>query len=153
MSVSYSLTPSYSCSVNRNATKGETPSQKIDSRISEYADWRGEQLGRMRNLILASHADIFEEWKWNVPVWSCHGIICTGEVYKSVVKLTFAKGASLHETLTTIALIAESESNSWRCSVMLIDPEQLLGSMENHSMHDMVATTEVGVSEPMAMAA
>ena len=95
MSVSYSLTPSYSCSVNRNATKGETPSQKIDSRISEYADWRGEQLGRMRNLILASHADIFEEWKWNVPVWSCHGIICTGEVYKSVVKLTFAKGASL----------------------------------------------------------
>ncbi len=95
MSVSQTLHPSYSGTVNRNATTGETPAQKIDSRIAEYPDWRGDQLSRVRALLLASHSDIVEEWKWNVPVWSCHGIICTGEVYKSVVKLTFAKGASL----------------------------------------------------------
>ena len=67
----------------------------IDARIQELADWRGALLSRLRNVIRSAHADISEEWKWNTPVWSCGGIICTGETYKKAVKLTFAKGASL----------------------------------------------------------
>ena len=67
----------------------------IDQRIQELADWRGEMLGRLRALINSADPSIVEEWKWNVPVWSAHGIICTGECYKKAVKLTFAKGASL----------------------------------------------------------
>ena len=71
------------------------PSRAIDERIADYPDWRGTTLAEVRRLILSADADIVEEWKWNVPVWSKHGIICTGEVYKSAVKLTFAKGASV----------------------------------------------------------
>jgi hypothetical protein len=67
----------------------------IDQRIGELQDWRGEMLTRLRAAINGANADITEEWKWNVPVWSCVGIICTGETYKKVVKLTFARGASL----------------------------------------------------------
>jgi hypothetical protein len=68
----------------------------IDGRIRELGDWRGETLARMRKLILEAVPQTVEEWKWRgVPVWSCHGIICTGETYKQVVKLTFARGASL----------------------------------------------------------
>jgi hypothetical protein len=68
----------------------------IDGRIRELGDWRGETLGRMRKLILEAEPQAAEEWKWRgVPVWSRHGIICTGETYKQVVKLTFARGASL----------------------------------------------------------
>ena len=74
---------------------GSTPAECIDSRISEYSDWRGETLAQVRAIILKSDPGIVEEWKWNVPVWSKGGIICTGEVYKKAVKLTFAKGASL----------------------------------------------------------
>ena len=77
------------------ADSGKTPSELIDARIVELSDWRGEALAQLRAAIRAASPDISEEWKWNVPVWSCHGIICTGETYKKVVKLTFAKGASL----------------------------------------------------------
>lgn len=73
-----------------------SPSRLIDERIRELADWRGETLARMRGLILEAEPDAIEEWKWRgVPVWSHHGILCTGETYKQVVKLTFANGASL----------------------------------------------------------
>ena len=72
-------------------------SQLIDARIKELGDWRGEMLARLRAVIREADADIIEEWKWEVPVWSHDGIICTGESYKSVVKLTFAKGASLKD--------------------------------------------------------
>jgi len=73
-----------------------TPSQLIDARIADLADWRGETLAHVRSLIRRAVPDVVEEWKWRgVPVWSHHGIICTGETYKSVVKLTFAKGAAL----------------------------------------------------------
>src|SRR5512144_1921148 len=72
-----------------------SPSALISQRIAELADWRGETLRRMRKLIKEADPDVVEEWKWNVPVWSRDGIICTGETYKSVVKLTFARGASL----------------------------------------------------------
>lgn len=69
--------------------------QLIDARIAELADWRGQRLARLRALIRAADPEVVEEWKWNVPVWSHAGILCTGETYKQVVKLTFAKGASL----------------------------------------------------------
>ena len=76
----------------------DAPSRLIDARIEELGDWRGETLARVRALIRQADPDVVEEWKWRgVPVWSHAGIICTGETYKSVVKLTFAKGASLDD--------------------------------------------------------
>jgi hypothetical protein len=79
-------------------TEGETPSQLIDGRIKALGDWRGETLARVRALIQQADPEVVEEWKWRgVPVWSHGGIICTGETYKAVVKLTFAKGASLED--------------------------------------------------------
>jgi hypothetical protein len=78
--------------------EGKSPSQLIDARIQELGDWRGEMLGRLRGLIKEADPEVVEEWKWRgVPVWSHGGIICTGETYKAVVKLTFAKGASLED--------------------------------------------------------
>ncbi|HET7880404.1 MAG TPA: DUF1801 domain-containing protein [Acetobacteraceae bacterium] len=77
-------------------TESESPSRLIDARIRELGDWRGAMLGRVRALIREADPDVVEEWKWRgVPVWSHGGLICTGETYKNVVKLTFAKGASL----------------------------------------------------------
>jgi hypothetical protein len=76
----------------------KSPSQLIDERIAELGDWRGEMLGRLRVLIKEADPDVVEEWKWRgVPVWSHDGLICTGETYKSVVKMTFAKGAALKD--------------------------------------------------------
>jgi hypothetical protein len=83
-----------SASTRTAATKGESPSRLIDDRIKELGDWRGETLARVRALIKEADPEVVEEWKWRgVPVWSHTGIICTGETYKSVVKLTFLKGA------------------------------------------------------------
>jgi hypothetical protein len=82
---------------------GESPSQQIDARIEELGDWRGETLARVRGIIREADPDVVEEWKWakatspGTPVWSHDGIICTGETYKSAVKMTFAKGASLED--------------------------------------------------------
>ena len=83
---------------------GKTPktalknaSELIDGRIEELNDWRGKTLQQVRQIILATDKAIVEEWKWDVPVWSCNGIICTGESYKAVIKLTFPKGASLND--------------------------------------------------------
>ena len=82
---------------------GKAASEKIDARIAELGDWRGETLSRMRKLIREADPEVVEEWKWakatspGTPVWSHGGIVCTGESYKSVVKLTFAKGASLDD--------------------------------------------------------
>src|SRR6266516_6465340 len=78
--------------------KDESPAQLIDARIEELGDWRGEMLGRLRSLIKQADPEVIEEWKWRgVPVWSHDGIICTGETYKAVVKMTFARGASLKD--------------------------------------------------------
>ena len=79
------------------AQKGKPPAQMIDARIRELGDWRGEMLGRLRTLVKQADPEIVEEWKWSVPVWSRDGIICTGETYKNVVKMTFAKGAALKD--------------------------------------------------------
>src|SRR5207245_4391351 len=78
-------------------TKGESPSRLIDARIKELDDWRGKTLSHVRALIKQADPEVVEEWKWSVPVWSHDGLICTGETYKSVVKLTFSKGASLKD--------------------------------------------------------
>ena len=85
--------------MNENATtKGETPARLIDARIEELDDWRGKTLTQVRALIKQAVPEVVEEWKWRgVPVWSHDGSICTGETYKSVVKLTFFKGASLDD--------------------------------------------------------
>ena len=79
-------------------TKGQSPSRLIDGRIKDLGDWRGEMLAHIRALIKQADPDVVEEWKWRgVPVWYHDGMICTGETYKSVVKVTFAKGASLKD--------------------------------------------------------
>lgn len=78
--------------------KGDSPSQLIDARIKELGDWRGEMLSQLRALIKQADPKVVEEWKWRgTPVWSHDGLICTGETYKNVVKMTFAKGASLDD--------------------------------------------------------
>ena len=78
--------------------ESKSPSQLIDARIKELGDWRGKMLSRLRALIKEADPDVVEEWKWRgVPVWSHDGLICTGETYKNVVKLTFAKGAALED--------------------------------------------------------
>ena len=80
------------------STEGQSASELIDQRIAELGDWRGETLSRMRKLIEEADPNVVEEWKWmGTPVWSHDGIICTGESYKSIVKLTFSKGASLKD--------------------------------------------------------
>jgi hypothetical protein len=79
------------------AAKDESPSELIDARIEELGGWRGKTLSRVRALIKKADPKVVEEWKWSVPVWSHDGIICTGEAYKSAVKLTFAKGAALED--------------------------------------------------------
>ena len=80
-----------------DTTRDHSASELISERIAQLAGWRGETLGRMRKLIKESDPDVVEEWKWGTPVWSHDGIICTGESYKKVVKLTFAKGAFLKD--------------------------------------------------------
>ena len=85
-------------SIVEEGNGGGSPSQEIDPRVKEPSDWRGETLARVRLLIKQADPEVVEEWKWRgVPVWEHAGIICTGETYKSVVKMTFAKGASLKD--------------------------------------------------------
>jgi hypothetical protein len=82
----------------KEAKAGDSPSRQIDARIKELGDWRGETLARIRSIIKQADPEVVEEWKWRgVPVWEHDGIICTGETYKAVVKMTFARGASLDD--------------------------------------------------------
>jgi hypothetical protein len=83
---------------NSGSQKSESPSQLIDARIAELGDWRGQLLSRLRALVKEADPEVVEEWKWRgVPVWSHDGMVCTGETYKNVVKMTFAKGAALKD--------------------------------------------------------
>ena len=83
---------------SKQAKEGGSPSQLIDARIKELGDWRGETLARVRGLVKQADPEVVEEWKWRgVPTWYHDGIVCTGETYKNVVKMTFAKGASLED--------------------------------------------------------
>jgi hypothetical protein len=81
--------------MNRNDTQGDSFDELFKARVAEYPDWRGELLTQLRAVIVAVSPKVVEVWKWNIPVWSCDGIVCTGEVYKAAVKTTFAKGAAL----------------------------------------------------------
>jgi len=84
--------------MKKSRSKGQSPSDLIDARIKELGDWRGKTLSRLRTLIQQADPEVVEEWKWRgVPVWSHDGLICTGETYKSVVKMTFAQGAALKD--------------------------------------------------------
>jgi hypothetical protein len=82
---------------DKRSQKDESASRRIDARIEELGGWRGELLSRIRAVIREADPDVVEEWKWDVPVWSHSGVICTGETYKDKVKLTFARGASLKD--------------------------------------------------------
>jgi hypothetical protein len=85
-------------SASKEGSGGNSPSQLIDARIDELGDWRGETLARLRGLVHQADPEVVEEWKWRgVPVWYHAGMLCTGETYKNVVKMTFAKGASLED--------------------------------------------------------
>ncbi len=104
-------------------TTGESPSRLIDARIAELGDWRGEMLAHVRALIQQADPEVVEEWKWRgVPVWSHDGIICTGETYKSVVKLTFAKGAALDDPS---ALFNSSLEGNTRRAIDLHEGEKI----------------------------
>ena len=81
----------------QRSAQAASASALIDARIAQLADWRGDTLGRLRALIKAADPGVIEEWKWDVPVWSHDGIVCTGETYKDKIKLTFAKGAALDD--------------------------------------------------------
>ena len=83
--------------MNKSPTRGNSFAELFAARLAELPDWRGKTLSRMRALIREAAPDAVEEWKWNIPVWSHQGLICTGETYKKAVKLTFAKGASLKD--------------------------------------------------------
>src|SRR3954465_6402802 len=86
------------CMKKSGSQKSKSPSQLIDARIKELGDWRGKMLSRLRTLVKEADPEVVEEWKWRgVPVWSHDGLICTGETYKNVVKMTFAKGAALED--------------------------------------------------------
>jgi hypothetical protein len=99
-----------------------TASRLIDHRIAELEGWRGETLARMRALILAADSGMTEEWKWNNPVWSHHGIVCTGEVYAKVVKLTFARGAGVPDPS---GLFKSSLEGSTRRAIDIREGEQV----------------------------
>jgi hypothetical protein len=83
--------------MNKSPTKGGSFAELFDARVKELGDWRGKALARLRAIIKQADPDVVEEWKWNIPVWSHDGLVCTGETYKSAVKTTFAKGASLKD--------------------------------------------------------
>jgi len=83
--------------MNKSPTKGSSFAELFAARVEELPDWRGKMLSRLRTLIRKADPAVVEEWKWNIPVWSHAGLVCTGETYKKVVKLTFAKGASLKD--------------------------------------------------------
>jgi hypothetical protein len=107
----------------RSRTKSaRSPSELIDARVEELGDWRGEMLSRLRALIREADPDVVEEWKWSTPVWSHDGLICTGETYKKVVKMTFASGASLPDPAE---LFNSSLAGKVRRAIDLHEGEQL----------------------------
>jgi hypothetical protein len=119
------------------ATAVGTPSELIDARIAELGDWRGQTLAQVRELIKQADPEVVEEWKWRgVPVWSHDGIICTGETYKKVVKLTFAKGASLEDPA---GLFNSSLDGNTRRAIDIHEREEIDGRALNALVRAAVA--------------
>ncbi|HSY06414.1 MAG TPA: DUF1801 domain-containing protein [Steroidobacteraceae bacterium] len=133
------------------ASQGQSPAELISKRIAELGDWRGETLSRMRKLIKEADPDVVEEWKWvkptrpGTPVWSHGGIICTGESYKSVVKLTFAKGASLKDPA---CLFNSSLDGNVRRAIDIHEGEELDESAFTALVRQAVALNSSGQSKP-----
>jgi hypothetical protein len=127
-------------------TQGTSASKLISKRIAELADWRGETLGRMRKLIKEADPDVVEEWKWmGTPVWSHDGIICTGESYKAVVKLTFHKGASLKDPAR---LFNSSLDGNVRRAIDIHEGEAVDASAFKTLVRQAVALNGSGTSKP-----
>jgi hypothetical protein len=133
------------------ASQGQHASELISKRIAGLGDWRGKTLGRMRTLIQAADPDVVEEWKWvkvnnpGTPVWSHDGIICTGESYKSVVKLTFAKGASLKDPAR---LFNSSLDGNVRRAIDIHEGEEVDESAFKALVRQAVAHNSSGKSKP-----
>jgi hypothetical protein len=127
------------------ASQGESASELISNRIADLGDWRGKTLGRMRKLIKEADPDVVEEWKWMNPVWSHDGIICTGESYKKVVKLTFAKGASLNDPAR---LFNSSLEGNVRRAIDIREGEEVDASAFKALVREAVALNGSGKSEP-----
>ena len=128
-----------------DATQGQPASELISKRIIDLGDWRGETLARMRKLILKADPDIVEEWKWMNPVWSLDGIICTGESYKSAVKLTFAKGASLKDPAR---LFNSSLEGNVRRAIDIHEGDEVDESAFKTLVREAVALNRSGKSKP-----
>ena len=126
-------------------TEEQSPSELISRRIAELDDWRGETLARMRRLIQEADPDVVEEWKWRgVPVWSHDGIICTGETYKSVVKLTFAKGASLEDPT---GLFNSSLEGNVRRAIDICEGEDIDAAAFKALVREAIARNELGAAK------
>jgi len=120
--------------------QSESPSDLINARIKELGDWRGEMLSRVRSLIREADPEVVEEWKWRgVPVWSHGGLICTGETYKKVVKLTFAKGASLDDAA---GLFNSSLDGNTRRAIDIHEDEEIDGEALKDLIRAAVALNE-----------
>ena len=129
-----------------SASQGQSASELISKRIAELGDWRGKTLGRMRKLIKQADPDVVEEWKWmGTPVWSHDGIICTGESYKKVVKLTFAKGASLKDPAR---LFNSSLDGNVRRAIDIHEAEEIDESAFKTLIRQAVALNSSGKSKP-----
>ena len=128
------------------ASQGQSASELISKRIAELVDWRGATLGRMRKLIKEAVPDVIEEWKWmGTPVWSHDGILCTGESYKNVVKLTFAKGASLQDPA---CLFNSSLDGNLRRAIDIHEGEEVNESAFQALVRQAVALNSSGESKP-----
>jgi hypothetical protein len=127
------------------ASQGRSASELISKRIAELGDWRGETLSRMRKLIKEADPDVVEEWKWMNPIWSHDGIICTGESYKKVVKLTFAKGAFLKDPAR---LFNSSLDGNVRRAIDIHDGEKVDESAFKALVRQAVAFNSLGESQP-----
>ncbi|MDB5857058.1 MAG: hypothetical protein JWQ76_747 [Ramlibacter sp.] len=130
---------------NPDASQGQPASELISKRIADLGDWRGDTLARMRKLIKEADPDVVEEWKWmGTPIWSHDGIICTGESYKSVVKLTFAKGASLKDPAR---LFNASLDGNTRRAIDIHEGEEVDGSAFKVLIRQAVALNSSGKSK------
>jgi hypothetical protein len=124
---------------------GGSPSQLIDGRIKELDDWRGETLARLRGLIKEADPGVVEEWKWGGPVWSHDGLICTGESYKSAVKLTFAKGAQLKDPRK---LFNSSLEGNTRRAIDFREEEKIDEASFKALIREAVALNQSGAAQP-----
>jgi hypothetical protein len=128
------------------ASQNQPASELISKRIAELGDWRGETLGRMRKLIRAADRDVVEEWKWmGTPIWSHDGILCTGETYQKVVKLTFARGASLKDPAR---LFNSSLDGNMRRAIDIHEGEEIDESAFKALIREAVAFNRSGKSKP-----